>query len=637
MRPLKLIIVFSILCPLFIFAQKSESVNADQKAVFHTVDSLNQLAFDLKSSNIAKALNDLSIAKRLAEEHNYHNGLSDALYNEAGVFQQNGFYKRARLIYEIALENSREFADTINISRINQQIAKSYVAEGKYDEAIKLYDESMQISSKQGPPKQIANIKYSLGLLELKRNDLQKAELLFKEALQLSLEIKFEYGQKKAFYNLGLLAKAKNDTATARLYFNNSYLLDLLRNDYYGMSLNQLELTNLLINQQKNSEAILMAKQGYANAIKVFAYTELRRFATILINQYQKKNESNNILAWQDSLINVLSLQNDNDAAFANNYIEIVKDKEAIKEAAKSQMATANKKAKSQFLIIISVTLLVLVLAFLVVTNFLSYRKQKVLTEKLRIQNSTIEENAESLEVLNKVINHKNDLLEDDNRTKDKLLTIISHDLRNPITNTQTILSLINKGTLAGDESKLLLKQLEIQYAITTGLLDNLLSWLKSQITGKDIEMTDIKVYELINGLHLEQKLSIVNKQIEFINNISDDATIHAEKDMIKIVFRNLITNAIKFTPQNGTIEVLFVTDDDSDYITVKDSGIGMSDDILNKVNAQKYFTRNGTAQEKGSGFGLILCRDLITKQGGVLTIQSEKGEGSEFTVKLPL
>ena len=106
---------------------------------------------------------------------------------------------------------------------------------------------------------------------------------------------------------------------------------------------------------------------------------------------------------------------------------------------------------------------------------------------------------------------------------------------------------------------------------------------------------------------------------------------------MIKIVFRNLITNAIKFTPQNGTIEVLFVTDDDSDYITVKDSGIGMSDDILNKVNAQKYFTRNGTAQEKGSGFGLILCRDLITKQGGVLTIQSEKGEGSEFTVKLPL
>ena len=636
MRPLKFIIVFSILFPLFTFSQNSESVDAEQKAVFHTVDSLNQLAFEIKNSNIPKALSVLSISKRLAEEHNYHIGLSNALYNEAGVFQQNGFIKRARLIYEIALENSREYADTINISRINQQIAKSYVAEGKYNEAIKLYDESMQISLKKGPPKEIPNIKNSLGLLELKRNDLAKAEILFKSALQLSLDIKFEYGQKKAFYNLGLLAKAKNDTATARLYFNNSYLLDLLRNDYYGMSLNQLELTRLLISQQKNNEAILMAKQGYANAKKVLAYTELRGFATILTAQYEKKKESNNILAWQDSLINILSLQNDNDAAFANNYIEIVKDKEAFKEAAKNQIAKANKRAQSQFLIIISVTLLVMVLAFLVITTFMSYRKQKVLSEKLRIQNNTIEENAESLEILNKVINHKNRLLEDDNRTKDKLLTIISHDLRNPITNTQTILSLINKGTLAGDEAKLLLKQLETQYVTTTGLLDNLLSWLKSQITGKDIELTDTNVYELMNSLNLEQKISLVNKQIEFVNNISNDASILAEKDMIKIVFRNLITNAIKFTPQNGTIEVLFYTDDDFNYVVVKDSGIGMSDDILSKVNAQKYFTRNGTAQEKGSGFGLILCRDLITKQGGTLHIETAKGEGSRFIVKLP-
>jgi len=81
---------------------------------------------------------------------------------------------------------------------------------------------------------------------------------------------------------------------------------------------------------------------------------------------------------------------------------------------------------------------------------------------------------------------------------------------------------------------------------------------------------------------------------------------------------------------------VLFYTDDDFNYVVVKDSGIGMSEEILNKVNAQKYFTRNGTAQEKGSGFGLILVRDLITKQGGTLHIETEKGVGSQFIVKLP-
>jgi len=629
MKPLKFIIVFFILFPLYSFSQNEKSGN-DRSVFFKTIDSLNFLAFQIKSSDVPKALNLLTTAKKLSEAHNYHKGLSDALYNEAGVFQQNGYNKRARLIYEIALENSIEFADTINISRIKQQIAKSFVSEGKYADAIKLYDESMQISLKQGPPKEIANIKNSLGLLELKRNNLQKAESLFKEALQLSVEIKFDYGQKKAFYNLGLLAKAKNDTATARLYFNNSFSFDLLNNDYYGMSLNQLALTSLLINQQKDNEAILMAKKGYTNAKKAFAYTQLRGFATILISQYQKKNDHNNLLAWQDSLINILILQNENDAAFANDYIEIVKEKNAINEVSKAQI-------KTQYLIIILVTLLLLALAFLVFVSFMSYRKQKVFTEKLLIQNNTIEENTESLEVLNEVISLKNKLLEDDNRTKDTLLSLISHDLRSPITNTRNILNLINKGILQGEDAKLILTKLEIQYANTSNLLDNLLNWLKSQITKKEIELTNIKIYELINSLYLEQRLSLVNKQIEFINNISNDATILTEKEMVKIIFRNLITNAIKFTPQNGTIEVLFYTDDDFNYIIVKDSGIGMDEEILNKVNAQKYFTRNGTAQEKGSGFGLILCRDLILKQGGVLTIQSEKGEGSQFTVKLPV
>jgi len=595
------------------------------------------LAFQIKSSDVPQALNLLRTAKKLSEAHNYHKGLSDALYSEGGIFQQNGYNKRARLIYEIALENSIEFADTINISRIKQQIAKSFVSEGKYADAIKLYDESMQISLKQGPPKEIANIKNSLGLLELKRNNLQKAESLFKQALQLSVEIKFDYGQKKAFYNLGLLATAKNDTATARLYFNNSFSFDLLHNDYYGMSLNQLKLTSLLINQQKDNEAILMAKKGYTNAKKASAYNQLRKFATILISQYQKKNENNNLLAWQDSLINVLILQNENDAAFANDYIEIVKEKNATNEASKAEVKKAIKKAKSQYLIIILVTLLVFALAFLVFVSFMSYRKQKVLTEKLLIQNNIIEQNAESLEVLNEVISQKNKLLENENRTKDTLLSLISHDLRSPINNTKNILNLINKGILVGEDAKLILTKLEIQYANTSNLLDNLLNWLRSQITKKEIELTNIKLYELINSLYLEQRLSLENKQIEFINNISNDATILTEKEVVKIIFRNLITNAIKFTPQNGIIEMLFYTDDNFNYIVVKDSGIGMDEEILKKVNAQKYFTRNGTAQEKGSGFGLILCTDLLLKQGGVLTIQSEKGEGSQFTVKLPV
>ena len=174
------------------------------------------------------------------------------------------------------------------------------------------------------------------------------------------------------------------------------------------------------------------------------------------------------------------------------------------------------------------------------------------------------------------------------------------------------------------------------RYINTTGLLDNLLGWLKSQITGKELEKSEMNIYDLMNGMHLEQKIPLMHKRIKFINITHNDTVIRAEKDMIKIIFRNLISNAIKFTPLDGRIEITNREDDDYHYVMIRDSGIGMSEDVLSKVNAQKYFTRTGTLQEKGSGFGLILCRDLLQKQGGNLLIESAKGEGSVFTVQLP-
>jgi signal transduction histidine kinase len=326
----------------------------------------------------------------------------------------------------------------------------------------------------------------------------------------------------------------------------------------------------------------------------------------------------------------------DNEVEYANNFIELVKDKEIQKQNSKNEIEKANKRANSQLVVIFVGTFLLLILAIMVIMMFISYRKQMLLSRRLYKQNTIIEENAASLDLLNKEINSKNLLLEEDNRTKDKLLSIISHDLRNPITNTQTILSLINKGALSPEESKILLEQLETQYINTTGLLDNLLGWLKSQITGKELERSDINIYDLMNGMHLEQKIPLMRKRIKFINNTQNDATIRAEKEMIKIIFRNLITNAIKFTPLDGRIEISFREDDKYDFVMISDSGIGMSEDVLAKVNAQKYFTRTGTLQEKGSGFGLILCRDLLQKQGGSLLIESAKGEGSVFTVQLP-
>ncbi len=623
--------------PCLLFAQKGELLdNNSSDTIYHFIDSLNQAAFNMKRSKVNQALKLLDSTKNLSIQNHYHQGLSTAYFYEAGIYKQNGFSKRALGIYQLALENSILFQDSMNLVRINNQLAGYFAEEGKLDEAFRLSTESLEISIRKNYKKEIANIKNSIGLIETKRKNYSRAESLFKEALQISLKDKYVYGQKKAFYNLGLLARVKNDTATARSYFQNSLSLDMLLNDHFGMASNNIQLAEILIQQQRNSEAIELAKSAYSCAVLSGAYNLMTKTATMIRQEYQLVGDLPHTSAWQDTLISVLVTKNENETQYASNFIEIVKSKDSQKLTAESEKEKANKRASSQLLIITVGSLMLVVMALLVIFTFISYRRQKFLSQRLTKQNAIIEENASSLDKLNKEIYSKNQLLEEDNRTKDKLLSIISHDLRNPITNTQTILSLINKGALTEDESKTLLEQLETQYINTTGLLDNLLGWLKSQITGKDLEKSDINVYELMNGMHLEQKIALMRKRIKFINNSSSDSNIMAEKEMIKIIFRNLITNAIKFTPLDGRIEISFTQDDTHSYVHIKDSGIGMSEEILQKVNAQKYFTRTGTLQEKGSGFGLILCRDLLQKQGGVLLIESAKGEGSTFTVKLP-
>jgi signal transduction histidine kinase len=219
---------------------------------------------------------------------------------------------------------------------------------------------------------------------------------------------------------------------------------------------------------------------------------------------------------------------------------------------------------------------------------------------------------------------------------KDKLLSIISHDLRHPLVNTKSILELISLKLVSPKETEELLEQLESQYVRSISLLDNLLFWIKSQMQGKDMELNKLNMRSLVNNLIDEQRLPIQTKEIEVQNNVQSDSELVGDREMMKIVFRNLISNAIKFTPSQGTIQLSSYADDNFLYMIIKDSGIGMNKDTLQKVNARQYYSSKGTSNEKGSGFGLILCRDLIQKHQGELMIESEPGRGSTFVIKFP-
>ena len=322
---------------------------------------------------------------------------------------------------------------------------------------------------------------------------------------------------------------------------------------------------------------------------------------------------------------------------YALNFIDVIKSQNAQKITAENEVARAKRVQKEQLLIITVGTFILIIVAVLAVLALVNYQRQRFFGKELKQKNEIIEKNSASLDLLNKEISNQNLLLETDNKTKSKLLSIISHDLRTPLVNTKGILNLVNQGMVPPHEAEDLLQQLETQYLGTTSLLDNLLFWIKGQMSGKEEDRVRIALYPLIKSLEDEHRVPLLQKKIHFKNNVDPGLFIVVEKEMIRIVCRNLISNAIKFTNENGFIELnSHIGAHGAIYLTVKDSGIGMSKEAIKKVNAKVYYNTTGTSYEKGSGFGLMLCRDLITKYGGELIIESDPGKGSSFTIKMP-
>lgn len=629
------IIVLCFLCA----GISSTAGAADKKpapADIKKIDSLDELAFRQKRFDVAGALNNLFNAENLAVAANYQKGLAITYLYEGGIFNQIGYEKRALSTYYRALQLFRTLKDTLNIAKTSQQIALALQSDGKMDEAIDLYNQSLRVYIQLDDKKEIANIKNSLGTIAIALKELNEAEQLFKDALRISTDNHYVYGEKKSYYNLGMLEEHRGNFKSAESYYNRSLSKDNLLKDKYGMALNQLQLSSIYQKQHNDESAVDMAKMAYTTALQISAFNLLKDAATKVVEVYRLKGDIFKAAQWQDSLIKVLKLQNENEKEYANNFIDVIKNQDAKNTNAEKEVEKQRQVQKDQLLIITVGTFILIIVAVLAVLALVNYQRQRFFGKELKQKNEIIEKNSASLDQLNKEISHQNQLLETDNKTKNKLLSIISHDLRTPLVNTKGVLNLVNQGMVPPEEADRLLQLLETQYLGTTSLLDNLLFWIKGQMEGKEDDKVKVMLYALVKTLQEEHSLPLSKKKIELRNEIDPSLYIITEKEMIRIVCRNLISNAIKFTNEGGWIELITKVEDGHLLLTVKDSGIGMTQADIEKVNAKQYYNTTGTSYEKGSGFGLMLCRDLISKAGGELIIKSEPGKGSEFTIKMP-
>ncbi|MDX1768474.1 MAG: PAS domain-containing sensor histidine kinase [Arenibacter troitsensis] len=225
------------------------------------------------------------------------------------------------------------------------------------------------------------------------------------------------------------------------------------------------------------------------------------------------------------------------------------------------------------------------------------------------------------------------------NATKDKLFSIIAHDLRSPFNNI-LVLSQILKAQLSKSEDPDTQVHIDLIHSTaknTLVLLENLLDWAKSQSGQINFKNEKINISNVVNEI-LELSRSIAKtKDISIQVHIPEDVEINSDKKILKTIIRNLMSNAIKYSRPGDKITISAVEEKDLVKIVISDSGVGMDDDTLeNLFSITGNTPLPGTLNEKGSGFGLVLCREFIEKLGGKIWVESEKEKGSDFIFTIP-
>ncbi len=235
------------------------------------------------------------------------------------------------------------------------------------------------------------------------------------------------------------------------------------------------------------------------------------------------------------------------------------------------------------------------------------------------------------------VLKNQSDELVALNQLKDKMFSIIAHDLRGPIMNLKEIMSLFDQHIITDEELKTHLPLINADIKSTASLLENLLFWSRTQLKGERVnpEYINLHILSIIQTNLLESQIK--EKSLNIINTIPESTTVYADKNMIELVIRNILSNAVKYCNKSNTI-TLSSRLAGNYYITeITDTGIGISDENIDKLFGMNNFSTAGTYAEKGTGLGLLLCKEFVEKNNGEIWVKSEIGKGSTFSFSLPI
>jgi signal transduction histidine kinase len=575
------------------------------------VDQLNNLVSLLRERNNNKAMGFGKEALTLSESIDYRTGYALALENLGWIYYRQGTYAEAFELSRKALKIFEEQDDQVAIARCLNNVAAISYESGKYDEAIENFTKAYRLSSGNldfaTAVRSLNNISYSY----LAQANLDSAERFARLALSESVIHRFGYMSAFSFRTLGDIALQRGEASKAMEYFNSSLRISNETNNYFIKTSTLHRIAKAYFFEKQYNEALDVLNQNLIIAEKNGYADELERTYKLISEIYDAKNEPS--LAFQHQakyleLHDSLTFQRYNDRiALLQSQFELDLKEAQIELLTKNVLIQEEEMKHQRMWTYFYVGCLTLVLILILVLYFSYVRIKKTKKELSNI-----------------------------NAAKDKLLSVISHDIRSPLASLKGMLSIAGSGNLTQDEFVLLSKKIGSYLDSVYDDVGTVLQWAKLQLQGMLVEP---KVFELKPLVDEVIELFIESahvKDITIRNDVRLNVIVEADPNHVRIALRNLIANAIKFSSRKGEVRITDQHNRPLVNVEVTDKGIGVSEEDMEKLfNPSAHFTRPGTANEKGMGVGLLLTKEFIEKNGGSMAVESELGKGSKFSFTL--
>lgn len=562
---------------------------------YNNLGNMAHIAGDYKG-----ALNYYVQSKNIKEALGLKRGLAISYHNIGTIRSDLKDFENSKQDFKKSLELSEAIGFKTLIVHNFNRIGALERFDANYKSAIEWHQKALDLATDISFQTEMNQAMLNLGEDYAEQNDIGKALDYFVEGLQIS---ETSADQKRissflvAISDLYTRVSKENSTAS----------------DIQSLSIFQQRNINTASVEQMLNRAMNIANQLHYAEQKLEAFEALHYFYKTTRNYTKDAILLDQFMIYKDSLFN--SERANAIAALETKYEASEKEKEILELETNQKIAAQEQKrltARTRLYLAIAVGLL----GFLLIGFYLFYQLRKI--------KHTLE--------------RQNTKLQEVNATKDTFFGIIAHDIRSPIVALDGVGEQMEYYLKKDKPDKLqrLASRVDATAKQLSNLLDNLLNWALLQQNVISYRPQQLKIQSIVDSTFAMFENNALAKNIQLVSDIDSNVEIFADESAIYTILRNLVSNAIKFTPRKGIVSVAAIIKENHVFISIKDTGIGMTQQQVEQLFSLEKKNTLGTAGEKGTGLGLILVKDLVTLNKGVILVDSNKNQGTTFTIQLP-